>query len=145
MIRLGNRTDASIAISVLRRSICDLCVADNQGDARALSDWLRNKNAVAWVVWVGRKDAIFLVAEQACAIVGVGMVDHKGEILLNYVDPEFRFQGVSKNMLAALEGKVRANETRMCFLQSTETARKFCQRYGYTSVDGRRFALKKSP
>ena len=111
---------------------------------RALSDWLRNKNAVAWVVWVGRKDAIFLVAEQACAIVGVGMVDHKGEILLNYVDPEFRFQGVSKNMLAALEGKVRANETRMCFLQITEPARKFYQKYGYTSIDGRWFALKES-
>ena len=78
---------------------------------------------MAWVVWVGRKDAIFLVAKQACAIVGVGMVDHKGEILLNYVDSEFRFQGVSKNMLAALEGKVRANGIRMCFLQSTETAR----------------------
>ena len=69
------------------------------------------------------KGCDFLVAEQACAIVGVGMVDHKGEILLNYVDPEFRFQGVSKNMLAALEGKVRANGIRMCFLQSTETAR----------------------
>ena len=128
----------------MRRSICDLCVADHQSDARALSDWLRNKNAAAWVVWVDRKDAIVFVAEQACAIVGVGMVDHKGEILLNYVDPEFRFQGVSKNMLAALEGKVRANETRMCFLQSTETARKFYQKYGYTSIDGRWFALKES-
>ena len=62
---------------------------DNQGDARALSDWLRNKNAAAWVVWVDRKDAIVFVAEQACAIVGVGMVDQKGEILLKYVDPEF--------------------------------------------------------
>ena len=47
-------------------------------------------------------------------------------------------------MLAALEGKVRANETRMCFLQSTETARKFYQKYGYTSIDGRWFALKES-
>ena len=99
---------------------------------------------MAWVVWDGRKDAIFLVAEQACAIVGVGMVDHKGEILLNYVDPEFRFQGVSKTMLAALEIKVRAKGTRMCFLQSTEIACKFYQKYGYTSIDGRQFALKKS-
>lgn len=136
LVRLGCEADASAAINVLRRSIVELCIADHKGDDTELSSWLSNKIESTWINWVSRPDATVLVAEEADIIAGVGMIDHQGEILLNHVSPDFRFCGVSKALIKALENKARNEGIVRCFLESTATAKTFYERCGYRSLTG---------
>jgi len=135
-VRRGTEADAEAAIDTIRRSISELCVADYQDDPQRLSSWLCNKTDATWIVWIERHNAVVLVAEMAGRIAGVGMVDHFGNILLNYVHPESRFCGVSKAILTALENKARAHGAQRCLLESTKTARAFYERCGYLPLDG---------
>ena len=142
-IRYGRVVDAPSAITVLRRSITELCAADHGDDAWELAAWLRNKTEAAWARWIARHDATVLVAEISGEIVGIGMLDGRGEVLLNYVRPDRRFRGVSTAVLAALEGVARTRGAASCFLESTETARRFYQCRGYTAARGACLQLEK--
>ncbi len=134
MVRPGTDADANAAIDTICRSISVLCVSDHQNDPVAVSDWLGNKTPANWAAWVARADAVVLVAEVGAKIVGVGMIDHAGTILLNYVHPDARFMGVSAAILAALEEVARKRGLAACVLESTITARRFYQRRGYVSA-----------
>ncbi|MGE4268950.1 MAG: GNAT family N-acetyltransferase [Acidithiobacillus sp.] len=134
-IRLGKREDADAAVAVLSQSIIALCAADHQGDKSEIAAWLSNKTAAAWISWVDRSDATVLVAELDGEIVGVGMVNHKGEVLLNYVRPDKRFQGISKATLFELESIVRSIGVKVCYLESTITAKKFYESAGYIAMN----------
>lgn len=139
-VRRARLTDGEAAISALRRSITELCLADHNGDADRLERWLRNKTVGHWATWIARDDAVLLVAERDATIVGVGATTFSGEILLNYVHPEARFSGVSKALLAALEAEVWRRGARRCCLQSTITARTFYSACGYRpETDGETF------
>lgn len=142
-IRAGKKKDAEAAITVLRRSITQLCSADHHGDEAEVAGWLANKNISSWAVWIDRDDAIVLVAELAGNIVGVGMMNIRGEILLNYVHPEARFNGISKAILCALEAKARALGLKMCVLESTLTAKMFYVDKGYQAGASGPFHLSK--
>lgn len=142
-IRDGVDEDASEAIGVVRRSIAELCSADHHDDPRELTAWLRNKTEEAWRLWVARRDARVLVAEIDSEIIGVGMVDRRGKVLLNYVRPDARLRGVTKAMLASLEREARGMGAASCCLESTETAKRFYVARGYASVDGRPLGLEK--
>lgn len=130
-IRPARDDDASSAIEVLRRSITELCHADHHDDPAELSEWLANKSVETWQVWVNHPDAAVLVAENDRAICGVGMVRSDGEVLLNYVSPETRFQGVSRAMLSALEDEAVKRGATSATLESTLTARRFYSECGY--------------
>lgn len=127
-------SDDIAAVRVLRRSISELCLADHGGDRRKIAGWLANKTAAQWRVWVNRVDAIVLVALRDDAVVGVGMMDDRGEILLNYVDPDARFCGVSVALLDALERQAREMGLTGCVLESTLTARRFYAARGYAPL-----------
>ena len=60
-----------------------------------------------------RGDATVLVGIKASEIVGVGIVDHYGEVLLNYVRPDARFSGVSKATRIFRECGCRNGQSRM--------------------------------
>lgn len=136
-IRKARLDDGKAAISTLHRSITELCVADHRSDAGRLEPWLSNKTVEHWAIWIAREDAVFLIAERDTEVVGVAAATFGGEILLNYVHPEARFEGVSKALLAALEAEVRRHGARQCRLQSTITARPFYTAQGYRSeTDG---------
>jgi N-acetylglutamate synthase-like GNAT family acetyltransferase len=51
------------------------------------------------------------------------------------VAPDFRFQGVSKALLATLEEKARSLGLPHCALVSTETAQTFFEARGYAGYD----------
>lgn len=139
-IRRGLDRDATAAVDVLRRSISELCTADHNNDEREIRDWLANKTEASWTAWVRLDDAIVLIAEAGGRAVGVGMVRHAGEILLNYVHPDARFNGVSKLLLMAMENEALRLGARSCRLESTVTARRFylCCGYTPTTADGLR-------
>lgn len=135
-IRLATEADSVDAISTLRRSITELCIADHQNDPAEIEDWLRNKTDAAWRTWIARDDAIVLVAERAGNIIGVGMANLDGDILLNYVHPSARFEGVSKAILSSIEKILKSRSLQHCRLESTVTAHPFYESCGYRHEAG---------
>ena len=143
-IRKATKTDAAAAINTLHRSIIELCIADHHNVPAEVEDWLSNKTVEAWQKWIARDDALVLVAQQDSEVVGVGMTTLSGEILLNYVHPNARFGGVSKAILAAMEGALRTRGVQHCRLESTITAHSFYQNCGFQSEPGNTLLLSKS-
>ena len=123
--------DADAACQVMRRSITELCSADHQNDLVILGRWLGNKTPEIFVSWIKQSDNSLLVAVKDGSILGVGSVTDAGKITLNYVSPDFRFRGVSRAMLGALEVRAAERGNKRCTLSSTETARRFYRANGY--------------
>ena len=130
-IREARLEDADHACNVLRRSISQLCVADHGSDPAIINAWLANKTPETAARWIGQVGSSFLLAVESDAILAVGSVTDAGEILLNYVEPEARFRGVSRALLSALEARAVERGNRRCTLTSTATAHRFYRSAGY--------------
>ncbi|HEX7819952.1 MAG TPA: GNAT family N-acetyltransferase [Sphingobium sp.] len=131
-IRAGQAFDADSGSEILRRSISELCHADHEGDPDRIRNWIGNKTSETWKLWIGRKDATVYVAEKQARILGVSMMDHVGNIMLNYVSPDDRWRGVSKALLVHMETQALGMGLQRCTLKSTRTARLFYEANGYT-------------
>jgi GNAT superfamily N-acetyltransferase len=131
-IRQAVIEDAPAACEVLRRSIVELCVADHHDDPAILGRWLANKTPDIVASWIAKPGNTMLVAVEHGTILGVGSVTDAGEITLNYVSPDARFRGVSRAMIGALEEWAMQRGNGGCHLLTTETARRFYHRAGYT-------------
>jgi GNAT superfamily N-acetyltransferase len=128
-IRDARIGDAEKACAVVRRSIVELCGADHRSDAETIALWLANKTANNMRRWI--EHGHVLVATQGTAIAGVAALSGSGEITLNYVSPDARFRGISKALLARLEGRAAELGLTALTLQSTATALRFYQSVGY--------------
>ncbi len=115
----------------MRRSICELCIADHANDSAFLRRWLANKTVENFLLWLNEPENSVLVAEEDGALAAVGSVTDTGFIGLNYVSPNFRFRGVSRALVRALEARVLERGNRRCIVQSTETAHPFYHALGY--------------
>ncbi|MEL6414955.1 MAG: GNAT family N-acetyltransferase [Pseudomonadota bacterium] len=131
LIRSARREDGAEAIQVLCASITKLCVDDHHNQADRLTPWLANKTVETFQIWLDAPDRILLMAEQDQSILGVGMASIDGEIMLNYVTPNGRLEGVSSKMLAALEQELREQGLTELYLESTQTAHRFYQARGW--------------
>jgi GNAT superfamily N-acetyltransferase len=134
-IRKAVIEDAPGACEVLRRSIVELCVADHHNDPEILGRWLANKTPEIVASWIAKPGNTVLVAVESDSILGVGSVTDFGEITLNYVSPDARLRGVSRALIGAPEERAMKRGNKRCHLTSTETARGFYHRAGY-SEDG---------
>lgn len=124
--------DAAAACDVVRRSIIELCAEDHRDDPRIFERWLENKTAANFEAWIASERNVALVAERAGQIVGFGLMDLSGVIVLLYVSPDARFCGVSKALLSALEEAGMAAGVRETKLESSNTALRFYTSAGYT-------------
>ena len=115
----------------MRRSIAELCVADHGNDKAMLGRWLANKTPETFAAWLKDTGNTVLVADRGGLIAAVGAVNNDGEITLNYVSPDFRFQGVSKMLLAGLEAVSLSQGNSGATLFSTKTAHAFYRGAGY--------------
>lgn len=131
MVRNACPEDASAICELLKRSILELCIADHRNDPVVLAWWLRNKSPEKVLAEILLPGNFMLVAVENAAIVGVGLVTDAGEIELNYVSPDARFCGVSREIICALEARAREHGNLRCTLTSTETARRFYLSGGY--------------
>lgn len=134
-IRRARDEDAVEGCEVLRRSIAELCVADHKNDPAILGKWLGNKTPHTFRSWIAQPGNSLLVATEDEKILAVGAVTDKGEITLNYVSPGARFRGISKALLAALEGRAAELGCAACRLTSTQTARRFYIANGYVEEE----------
>ncbi len=135
-IRVARVEDGEEASRLLRRSITELCAADHRNDPDVIAGWTANKTPEDWAGWVRAGDAVLCVAEAGGRILGVGMMNAGGEILLNYVLPEARFRGVSRAVMDHLEAEAGRRGHATCRLESSVTARAFYEARGYRAAGG---------
>jgi len=146
-IRKAAPADAAAACAVLRRSIQECCGEDHQGRPAVLEAWLRNKTPEIVRLWFSSSAGYAVVAEAGGAIVGTALMGGDRSIVLCYLVPEARYQGVGKAMLAALEAEARARGFAALELQSTKSGHTFYRRNGYvdTGVPVSVFGLPAQP
>jgi GNAT superfamily N-acetyltransferase len=129
-VRPAEIADAERAIGVIRRSIQELCEADHKSDTATLSMWLSNKTADYMRQWIAAHTV--LVAVEGERIIGVAAVRAGGEVFLNYVAPEARFQGASKCLMQGIEAWASSCGLEWLTLESTATALRFYLSTGWT-------------
>jgi GNAT superfamily N-acetyltransferase len=133
LIRRAEAADASGACETVRRSIAELCVDDHRGDQATIAAWLSNKTIQNMAAWISSPTNIAAVAQATAGIVGFGLLSQSGRLALLYVSPDVRFRGVSKALMAFLEGEASRLGIREIRLESTATARQFYSERGFSS------------
>lgn len=134
-IRDAQTPDTAAACELVRRSISELCTADHQNMQAIVDGMLINKTPANMQAWIDQPGSFVVVAEIDGAMAGIGGLTGDGEITLLYVAPEFRFQGVSKSLLAHLEERARKLGLPHCALVATDTATPFFVAAGYVGYD----------
>jgi len=147
-IRLATFEDADSVVTVLRRSIAELCVADHYNDPDVLGAWLANKTVANAQAWIQCPRNFMVIADAGAAasspggisaadpasavgVCGVASMSITGTVLLCYVLPEVQSSGVGRALLASLEAEARRRGLREVSLESTVSARGFYFRHGY--------------
>jgi len=131
VVRLAASEDAESVVTVLRRSITELCVADHRNLPGVLGPWLDNKTAANVRAWIESTRNFMVVAEGDAGVCGVASMSTSGGILLCYVLPQVQSTGVGRALLATLEEEARRQGLRELSLESTVAARGFYVRHGY--------------
>src|SRR5438105_14597121 len=132
-VRKANVDDAAEACTVLRRSITELCYEDHCNNEGFLEAWLSNKTVANVTRWILQEDVF--VADGDGTIMGVAAMNRTGKITLNYVSPDFRFRGVSRALVHAMEANMRALSIPVSILESTISARGFYEKLGYQPTE----------
>ena len=130
-VRTATLEDAIEICSVVRRSISELCTADHRDDPAILGLWLDNKTPETVARWLANPSNHMFVAVDGPTILAAGCLNDAGEVTLNYVAPEARFQGASRALLAAMEACARSLGHAEVKLSSTATALRFYRDGGY--------------
>ena len=138
IVRSADPSDAETAVGVVRRSITESCTADHRGDAETIASWLANKTAQNFVSWLANEDNHCVIAEAQGKVLGVGVIQRSGEILLFYLEPSAQRQGIGKAIHFVLEEKARSWGLAKLTLDSTLLACKFYEKLGYRSVGAAR-------
>ena len=135
LVRCARESDARQASEVTRRSIAELCAAEYRSDPLVLARWLADKTPEDFRRWIGSLDrAVCVAVREDGQLAAVGMVAWRGEILLNFVAPEARFLGVSKALMAHMEGHLHDRGVERAVLFSTHIAHRFYSSLGYAEV-----------
>src|SRR4051794_10188637 len=96
VVRRAGVEDTDAVVTVLRRSITELCIADHRNDPGVLGAWLENKTAANVRTWIESPRNFMVVAEVASAVCGVALMGITGGILLCYLLPEVQSTGVGR-------------------------------------------------
>jgi GNAT superfamily N-acetyltransferase len=136
VVRRAGVEDTDAVVTVLRRSITELCVADHRNDPGVLGAWLENKTAENVRKWIESPGNFMVVAEVGGAVCGVASLGITGRILLCYLLPEVQSTGVGRALLAGLEAEARRQGIRELSLESTVSARGFYSKLGFRPNGG---------
>lgn len=136
-IRSAVLGDAPAVCAVVRRSITECCIEDHHNDPELLGAWLGNKTVAAAEAWIQSSQTRCLVAEQdGVGLVGFAML-RGDQLLLCYLLPEVRLQGVGRALLQALEADAVSRGVSVLRLDSTRAAETFYRRNGFKAVGPR--------
>lgn len=121
-IRDAKRADLKAMTDVRAASIRALCQSDHGDNDKAIADWIGNDDKFEQLL--ADKDATIVVVELDEQVAGVGAMAGD-RVTLNYVHPDFRFQGVSKAIMQTLESRMVAQGILIGYLDSSKTAHRF--------------------
>ncbi|GHA24128.1 hypothetical protein GCM10007989_19720 [Devosia pacifica] len=132
-VRVRNAVfDDCAALADMRlRSIARLCSPDHSGNAAAIEAWAGDSGPSKFVEMLDHPEVTLLIAEIEGKRAGLGS-SLRDTVTLNYVDPDFRFMGVSKAIMSALEADMVAHGVSKARLFSTRTALPFYLSIGWT-------------
>lgn len=133
-VRAATLDDIPAMSRVLIRSITELCVADHRGDPAIVAGWTANKSEAGVRQMLANEAATLYVAERDGVVAAVGSILEPDIIGLNYVDPAYRFAGVSTALLRAMEDELRRRGFAEGRLESTETAHRFYRDAGWVDA-----------
>ncbi len=137
--RVAIEQDAETAVSVIQRSIEDLCAADHHGDPESLAQWLANKTPANFLAWMARSGQYTIVAELDGRLCGVGMLGPGGEIRLCYVHPHYTRRGVGRALVYAIESHAREVGLGRLRLDATNSAARFYEAMGFERTGDTRY------
>ena len=130
-IRLARADEAKAITTIVRSSISELCFDDQHGDATRIDAWLADKTEDEIMAWIAAPDLSIFVIQCHTGLVAAGCHRDDGVILMNYVSPFYRFQGLSDRMLAHLEASIATLGIATARLVSTRTAIGFYKKRGW--------------
>ena len=130
-VKPAQESDAEAAVEVIRQSILESCTDDHRGDADTIAKWLANKTVEHFLSWLANSDNYCVIAEVNDRLVGVGLLQRKGEIVLFYLSPGAQRQGIGTALHSALEDMANSWGLTKLTLDSTFRARPFYERLGY--------------
>jgi len=126
--------DANEICLLLRRSIIEVCAFDYGNNEKVLEEWLANKTTENVRYWINNKNrSSYICINKNDEILGFCMHDIRGEILLNYVLPEYLYKGVGKLLLSAMEEELYKNKIFDIVVISSITAKPFYARNGFVN------------
>ncbi|ODT80942.1 MAG: hypothetical protein ABS76_14215 [Pelagibacterium sp. SCN 64-44] len=106
------------------RSIRFLCFQDHGDDPATMESWIGDGSPAKFLRLLDDANAHLVVAEEDGAIVGLG-ARHGNQVTLNYVDPDHRFKGISKEIMLHLQAQMSAEGLKLAYLNSSRTAAAF--------------------
>jgi len=123
--------------AVLTASIRELCAADHGNDPDRIARWTANKTPAHIRDWLmGDGEYWVALCDGHLAAVGAfGENDEHDKITLNYVDPRYRFRGLSAALLEKLEDRLRARGIIAARVSSTVTALPFYTARGWVEAE----------
>ena len=130
-IRLARPGEAQAIATLVCGSISELCLDDHDGDDSLIERWLANKTKDEIAAWIAALDLSIFVIGCSTGLAAAGCHREDGVILMNYVSPFYRFQGLSDRMLTHLESSLAALGITTARLVSTRTAIGFYQKRGW--------------
>jgi len=119
--------------NLLIRTIREVCARDYNYDESVITDWLSNKTSENISKWI-KSDNLSYVVVCRDIIVGFAMLGLKGDILLNYVLPEYLNRGIGKILLNKMEQDARRCGIKAIKVNSSITAKKFYFRNGFAEI-----------
>ncbi|VAW63986.1 hypothetical protein MNBD_GAMMA08-2235 [hydrothermal vent metagenome] len=118
-------------VTLLKRSIIEICGPDYDNSKTILNNWLVNKTPENLTKWIKDKNNISVSAIVDEKIVGFCMANVNGEILLLYVLPNNICEGIGRSMYLYIENILKAKNVKIVTAFSTITAAPFYNHMGF--------------
>ena len=130
-VRLARLDEAEAIANLVRGSISELCFDNHDGDDATIDRWLDNKTKDNIAAWIAALELSLFVIGCSTSLAAAGSCRDDGVILMNYVSPFYRFQGLSARMIDFLEASLVACGLTTTRLVSTRTAISFYENRGW--------------
>ena len=131
-IKKATNEYADEVCQVLIRSIKEVCIVDHKNDQAVLNKWLSNKTTENIKKWINdTSNYSIVVINNQSDVIGFSMISVSGEILLNYLLPEYLFKGIGKMMLNNMEMFAGKLGVKKIIAMSTFTASGFYKKNGF--------------
>lgn len=119
--------------NIIIQSITQVCAVDYKNDPVIIDEWLSNKtpeNVAQWLQSSSNRSCAVVDVERN-KLIGYALMNNDGEILLNYVLPDYLSMGIGKTLLNKIEDMARDLKLNKLLAVSTITAKKFYERNGF--------------